>query len=91
MNANTRPERRPFVLNLDAPVMSKVRESAARSGVSVTSWLREAVADKLDGGGDPGLAEIKSLYMSLNDEGRGWLHSSALLAYRHEGMRDDGD
>lgn len=84
-----RVKRKPFVLNLDEPVFAEVRELANSKDLSITSWLRDAVAEKLAYENDDArFSEIRNSYMKLNEEGREWLRSSAILATNHEEMKD---
>lgn len=82
---------KPFVLNLDERVFHDVRKAAGDKGLSITSWMREAVIEKIEGEhSDSKLSEIKRLYANLNENGREWLRSSAVLASNHEEMKEGG-
>lgn len=82
-------KRKPFVLNLDEPVFAEVRKLAGSKDRSITSWLRDAVSEKLVcEKEDSRFSEIRSSYANLNEEGREWLRSSAILATSHEEMKD---
>lgn len=82
-------KRKPFVLNLDERVFAEVRELASSRNRSITSWLRDAVSEKLAcEKEDLRFSEIRSSYASLNEDGREWLRSSAVLATNHEEMKE---
>ena len=87
-----KPAWKPFVLNLDERVFHDVRRNANGKGLSISSWIREAVVEKIEGEQDDSkLSEIKRLYVNLNEDGREWLRSSAVLASNHEEMKEGGN